>query len=104
MPRRIVRRDATHGVIAEVWRRCGWHVLDTAWAGQYMTGWPDLIATRWPLTVWIECKVPGEELRADQVVFAADLDAPCLVCRSVEDAQRQAEEWRDRADGCRGLW
>jgi len=104
MPRRIVRRDATHGVIAEVWQRCGWQVLDTAWAGQYAPGWPDLIATRWPLTVWIECKVPGELLRDDQSAFATALLAPYVICYGAQDAQRQAELWRDRADACRGLW
>jgi len=98
MPRRIVRRDLNHRLIAEIWKACGWHVLDTAWAGQYVSGWPDLICTRWPLTVWIECKAPDEKLREDQAAFAADIDAPCLVCRSAQDAQQQAEKWRDLAD------
>jgi hypothetical protein len=72
--------------------------------GQHCAGFPDLLAVRWPLTIWVECKTEAGRLRPEQAAMAESLSAPYVVCRSVEDAQRQAETWRDRADGCRGRW
>ncbi len=103
-PRRAAKKDSNQDEIIAVWEAVGWRVIPTHWAGQHAPGFCDFLACCWPITVWVEVKSPGGVLREDQLVFLQELSAPTVVCYGIEDAQRQAEEWRDRAGVCRGLW
>lgn len=102
--------DQTQGEIAEVWRACGWAVLDLhnaatsfrfEWRGvTHAGGLPDLLCTLGPCHVWVECKTPEGGLEAVQVAFAEMVRENgewWTIERDRETATQEAQFYRDWA-------
>jgi len=91
------KKDANHDAVARAWREFGWIVIDTSAVGSNaVPGFPDLVCIRWPVVLLVEVK-DGQKavLTVAEKAFAALVGSPpYLVCRSVEDAIEQAQEWR----------
>ena len=61
-------------------RRFGWFVVNTSgsWkAAPGMKGFPDLVASKTGITLYIECKAKGGELRPTQEKFLERLSPHC---------------------------
>ena len=102
--------DQTQGEIAEVWRRCGWTVLDLHDAARvfrftyqgvtHAGGLPDLLCTLGPCHVWVEVKTPTGRLEPAQVAFgemARENGEWWTVERDRETATQEAQFYRDWA-------
>jgi len=85
MPRRACSKDANQDEIAQTFQRLGWQVIDTHEVAQYIPGFPDLLAARWPITLYVEVKMPGEMCTEAEKVFLGNLCVPWLVCRTIDD-------------------
>lgn len=80
----MVKRDAIHGQVVDVFRKMGLSVYDAAHAGN---GFPDLVVGALGSTYLVELKTGKARLRANQEAFAASWrGAPVVVLRSVTEA------------------
>jgi Holliday junction resolvase len=80
----MVKRDAIHGQVVDVFRRIGLSVYDAAHAGN---SFPDLVVGSGGVTYLVELKTGKAPLSAGQVAFAASWKgSPVVVLRSVTEA------------------
>lgn len=80
--RKNAKRDASEPSIRETLERCGWSVEPHSNKGA-----PDLIAAKYDVMLWIECKSGNRKLNADQVKWHAAWKGPKpYVLRSSDDA------------------
>lgn len=87
MVRRACSVDANQGEIMAALRRLGWDVIDAHQFAQACPGFPDLIAARLGVVLFIEVKVGVKGLTVDEEIFWTQHEAylPLRLVRSVED-------------------
>lgn len=85
--RRACSVDANQGEIVDALRRLGWDVIDAHQFAQECPGFPDLIAARLGVVLFIEVKVGVKGLTVDEEIFWTRHEAylPLRIVRTVED-------------------
>jgi Holliday junction resolvase len=80
----MVKRDAIHNQVVDVFRKMGMSVYDAAHAGN---GFPDIVVGTLGSTYLVELKTGKAPLRPNQVAFAASWrGSQVVVLRSVTNA------------------
>lgn len=92
---KAARTDANHTAIAEALRWAGASVHNTHRVGG---GYPDLTAAIAGINLLIEVKTPTDKLNANERRFHADWRGQIAICRTVEEAVRLVEQWRELGD------
>ncbi len=86
--------DANHAEMMAALRKLGADVVDTHWLGRFVPGFPDLAVCHRSRTWFVEVKMPGEDLNANELRFwAVHQDImPLRLVRCVEDCVQLVEE------------
>lgn len=95
---RNARTDANHVLIAEAARWAGVSVAHTHRVGQ---GFPDQVWGVAGLNLLIEVKTAAGKLNENERPFHDSWRGQIAVVRTVEEAVRLAEQWRDIGEGMR---
>ena len=87
MMRRACSVDANQREVVEALLRLGWDVIDTHQCAQYVPGFPDLVAARAGVTLFVEVKDGKAKLSDDEELFWQRHQAylPLCIVRTVED-------------------
>jgi len=99
---RATRRDINHSQVGEIFAKCGWTMIDSASFFQCgQAGFPDWMATRGVVTIYIEVKNGfSTKLTKHEVQWRADHPRLIyLVVRTDEGAKAAAERlarWADK--------
>lgn len=98
MPAYACRKDRNHDEIADTFRQLGWVVEDTYQHAQYTEGFPDLIAERDGVVLWVEVKYPGGTMTDAERAFAERHRGSYIVVSSVDAVLAAVDPWfRDHA-------
>lgn len=95
-PRRACKKDLSHDLIADAFRKLGWQWYDTYQFAQYHPGWPDGEAVRWPVVLKVEVKSEKGQLTPDEQAFWNTYEGPKCICRTIEDVLVAHTEWGNK--------
>ena len=95
---KAARTDANHTAIADALRWAGASVHNTHRVGG---GYPDLTCGISGMTLLVEVKTHTGTLNANERKFHDAWRGQIAVCRTVEEAVRLVERWRDIGDALR---
>jgi len=84
MPRFARKKDATHEMVADAFRKAGWSVVDTYRAPDC----PDFFAASNGRTVAVEVKSKGGKLTASQEKFRQTWTGEYYVVSTLDEAQQ----------------
>ena len=86
--------DANHAEMMAALRKLGADVVDIHWIGQHVPGFVDLAVCHRLRTWFVEVKMPGEDLNANEIRFwaAHQETMPLRLVRTVEDCVKLVEE------------
>lgn len=95
------RSDGNQSPIVEALRKTGHQVISLSQVGN---GVPDLLCARGGTWFMLEVKMPGEGLRAEQVIFFNEARGPVALVHSTQEAIDASNKiisgkWKNKAEG-----